>query len=105
MIGALPEEGFKLSELATKIQKTPTEDERSELVGEKLKELIDKRTALGIKKYGTPLKIRNGRDALVDALQESIDLNQYLMQECMELRQDIEDLTNENSLLKANRKL
>jgi hypothetical protein len=32
----------------------------------------------GRKKYGTPLQPRNGRDSLVDAYQEALDLVVYL---------------------------
>ena len=38
----------------------------------------------GKKKYGTFLKTHNGRDALIDAYQEALDL-------CMYLRQEIEE--------------
>lgn len=38
----------------------------------------------GRRKYGTPLQARNGRDALVDAYQEALDL-------CVYLRQAIEE--------------
>ena len=41
----------------------------------------------GVKKYGEPLKADNGRDALVDAYQEALDL-------CMYLRQAIEERNN-----------
>lgn len=41
----------------------------------------------GVKKYGEPLKASNGRDALVDAYQEALDL-------CMYLRQAIEERNN-----------
>lgn len=34
----------------------------------------------GIERYGAPLQIRNGRDALADALQEALDLVVYLRQ-------------------------
>lgn len=48
-----------------------------ELVIEDMKE----RDAEGRKKYGTPLQASNGRDALVDAYQEVLDLAVYLRQE------------------------
>lgn len=48
----------------------------TELVIQDLKE----RRALGIKKYHTTLQAFNGRDALVDAYQEALDLVQYLRQ-------------------------
>lgn len=38
----------------------------------------------GIKKYGTPLQAFNGRNALIDAYQELLDL-------CVYLRQKIEE--------------
>ncbi len=38
----------------------------------------------GITKYGTELLTHNGRDALVDAYQEALDLVVYLKQELME---------------------
>ena len=41
---------------------------------------IRERKLMGIAKYGTPLQAHNGRDALVDAYQEALDLCQYLRQ-------------------------
>lgn len=38
------------------------------------------RDALGYRRYGTPLRAGNGRDALVDAYQEALDLAVYLRQ-------------------------
>lgn len=38
----------------------------------------------GIKKYGTPLQANNGRDALVDAYEEALDMCQYLKQAIVE---------------------
>lgn len=48
-----------------------------ELVIEDMRE----RDIEGRKKYGTPLQASNGRDALVDAYQEALDLAVYLRQE------------------------
>lgn len=45
---------------------------------------VQERMALGAKKYGTPLQANNGRDALVDAYQEALDLVFYLRQAIME---------------------
>lgn len=42
------------------------------------------RSESGAKKYGTPLMTHNGRDALVDAYQEALDLCVYLKQALME---------------------
>lgn len=36
------------------------------------------RKRIGIERYGTPLQAHNGRDALVDAYQEALDLVVYL---------------------------
>jgi hypothetical protein len=58
-------------------------------VGESLKAMIDQRTALGIRKYGTPLMTNNGRNATQDALDEALDLCQYQHQIILELRQRI----------------
>jgi len=44
-----------------------------------INDVFDK-SQLGLKKYGTYLQGHNGRDALVDAYQEAIDLVQYLRQ-------------------------
>jgi len=47
-----------------------------ELVIEDMRE----RDHIGRQRYGTPLQARNGRDALVDAYQEALDLAVYLRQ-------------------------
>lgn len=44
-----------------------------------LTDMIDRHVG-GMKKYGTPLQTNNGRDALVDAYQEALDLAVYLRQ-------------------------
>lgn len=41
---------------------------------------IETRKKVGLAKYGTLLQAHNGRDALVDAYQEALDLCQYLRQ-------------------------
>lgn len=41
---------------------------------------MDQRDQLGRKRYGVPLQPHNGRDALVDAYQESLDQTVYLRQ-------------------------
>lgn len=45
---------------------------------------IQRRKELGIQRYGTPLQAFNGRDALLDAYEESIDKTIYLKQELIE---------------------
>lgn len=47
-----------------------------ELVVEDMQE----RDRIGRERYGTPLQAHNGRDALVDAYQEALDLAVYLRQ-------------------------
>jgi hypothetical protein len=41
---------------------------------------MEARRELGIERYGTPLQAHNGRDPLVDAYQEALDLAAYLRQ-------------------------
>lgn len=45
---------------------------------------LRKRSEMGKEKYGTVLETGNGRDALVDAYQEALDLCCYLKQKLME---------------------
>ena len=45
---------------------------------------VEARKQLGIQRYGTVLQLDNGRDALLDAYQESLDLCCYLKQALME---------------------
>jgi hypothetical protein len=44
------------------------------------------RDRVGRERYGTPLQANNGRDALVDAYQEALDLVVYLRQAIEERR-------------------
>ena len=41
---------------------------------------FDERMEMGIEKYGKPLQPENGRDPLIDAYQELMDLALYLRQ-------------------------
>lgn len=41
---------------------------------------FEHREQVGISRYGTPLQPNNGRDALIDAYQEAMDLVCYLRQ-------------------------
>ena len=45
---------------------------------------IQSRKRIGVQRYGTPLQPNNGRDALRDAYEESLDLACYLKQALME---------------------
>ncbi len=53
-------------------------------VGQLVLDDMKDRIALGLKRYGTKLQTHNGRDALVDAYQEALDLVMYLRQEIEE---------------------
>lgn len=56
---------------------------------------MEQRRLTGIERYGTPLQAGNGRDALVDAAQEAMDLCVYLRQVIEErrgLRAALEDI-------------
>ena len=46
------------------------------------------RSEFGFKKYGTVLKTNNGRDSLMDAYQEQLDLIMYLKQELLEREEE-----------------
>lgn len=48
----------------------------------------------GRSKYGTPLQANNGRDPLVDAYQESLDLCVYLRQAIAEGNREIQSQYN-----------
>jgi hypothetical protein len=41
---------------------------------------LEERKRVGTERYGMPLRAHNGRDALVDAYQEALDLCVYLRQ-------------------------
>lgn len=45
---------------------------------------IEERKASGIETYGEALRAHNGRDPLIDAYQEALDLAVYLRQELYE---------------------
>jgi hypothetical protein len=58
----------------------PPNPNRSRPVWELVIEDMHERDRLGRQRYGTPLQAGNGRDALVDAYQEALDLAVYLRQ-------------------------
>lgn len=45
---------------------------------------LAERKSFGTRKYGTPLQAHNGRDALLDAYEEALDLCVYLKQALVE---------------------
>ena len=85
-------------------QPTPSQaDPRREPVGERLKAMIDERTAIGIRKYGEPLHSYNGRDATRDALEEALDLSQYLAQMVIEAERGKARPETDRKLVTAHR--
>ena len=48
----------------------------------------EERHRQGVARYGTPLRMRNGRDPRIDAYQEALDLAAYLYQAFLEGRGD-----------------
>jgi hypothetical protein len=45
---------------------------------------IERRREVGIERYGTALQPHNGRNALIDAYEEALDLAMYLKQRLVE---------------------
>lgn len=65
----------------TTIQDQPTpKPNKSTPVWELVVADMLERDRVGRQRYGTPLQAHNGRDALVDAYQEALDLVVYLRQ-------------------------
>ena len=68
----------------TRIEPAPTSSVRSQSVTDAVLEDLRRRREFGVGKYGTELKSHNGRDPLVDAYQEALDLALYLKQALLE---------------------
>jgi hypothetical protein len=62
----------------------PAPEPGQKIVRDFVLKAILERAAVGKVRYGTYLMTHNGRDALVDAFQEAIDLTMYLAQAIME---------------------
>jgi len=60
-------------------QPSPTQNDNP-AVWDLVVEDMNQRNIIGTEKYGTPLQPHNGRDALVDAYKEALDLVVYLRQ-------------------------
>jgi len=58
---------------------------------EELVDDLEARLRLGVERYGRRLSLRNGRDAVVDAYQEALDLCLYLRQAHQEGELDVAD--------------
>lgn len=63
----------------SKPESMPTKN-NSVAVWDLVKADIDQRDTIGFEKYGTRLQANNGRDPLIDAYQEALDLVVYLRQ-------------------------
>lgn len=57
---------------------------RSKSIQSRVRDDIAKRERLGKRRYGTALYPHNGRDALLDAYEEALDLACYLKQALIE---------------------
>lgn len=68
-----------MSTPATADQPDPVRNEHPAIWSLVIEEM-QARDDLGRKRYGTPLQPHNGRDALMDAFQESLDMAVYLRQ-------------------------
>lgn len=64
---------------AARIEPMPQRNERPPIQS-LVQQDVEARRAFGLKKYGTVLQAFNGRDALMDAYQEALDLVMYLRQ-------------------------
>ena len=65
------------------MQPAPIPNDSEPIVDLVITELL-KRKELGIQRYGVPLQAFNGRDALLDAFEEALDLCLYLKQALIE---------------------
>ena len=74
------------------VKHQPKPEGRGDRVVDKVINDFIQRSEVGKQRYGTYLRICNGRDALIDAYQEAIDLVMYLRQAIMEREEKIEKL-------------
>jgi hypothetical protein len=76
-------------------QPPPVPSNRPAIVDLVVEDMVE-RKRIGIERYGMPLQSHNGRDALIDAYQEALDLVMYLRQAIEErpcpIRSSITDL-------------
>ena len=64
----------------------PIKNDSTPIVDLVITDIINRKQE-GIKRYGTPLQANNGRDALLDAYEEALDLAIYLRQVIEEQKQ------------------
>ncbi len=77
---ATTESGYRLREGDQPLPKAAD----GAIMHELLIEMLRSRLALGIERYGQPLRAFNGRNAARDALEEAVDLSVYLQQSVIE---------------------
>ena len=65
------------------VDQPPPQDGEGDMWMEVIEDMHQRRST-GIMRYGTPLQAYNGRDPLVDAYQEALDLVVYLKQALIE---------------------
>lgn len=82
---------------STTDQPHPVHTTHSEPVHPVLLQILEEQRAKGRRYYGCDLHTHNGRDPLVDALQEAVDALQYLTQALMEAQDRIARLEATNS--------
>lgn len=73
-----------MSETQEKYNRQPRPTGNGQAVIFEVTDDLMERAKFGCKKYGTLLKTDNGRDALLDAYEEAMDLVMYLKQAIME---------------------
>lgn len=61
----------------------------------KLQNYLQRRMYFGVRKYGTSLQTNNGRDGLVDAFEEAVDLCSYLAQVILERDGKLPDIDSQ----------
>ncbi len=75
---------------------------RADITSYVVRDLEDRRKA-GIKKYGQPLMTDDGRNGLIDAYQEAVDLTVYLRKRLEEDLASIDDLREIRRLVDDSR--
>lgn len=64
-------------------QALPTINDEQDIQSRVIEDIVARRE-VGIRRYGTALQPHNGRDALLDAYEEALDLTMYLKQALVE---------------------
>ncbi len=86
---------------ATKEQNLPKHSDGPDITT-LVKDDLESRAKKGVETYGARLKPSNGRNALIDAYQEALDLGVYLKQRLVEEEVFLQELDKSISHAKAN---